>query len=93
MSQRAQSVPRTMLDTRQIEAQPGSSYHTEFLLAAHGHAQKAGPGYHSLSGKDHSCYLSSLSEWAILLPLVLKSMAEKLAWKKSGTKNSSKFWT
>lgn len=68
--QQVQSVPQTMLDTRQIEAQPGSSYHAEFLLAAQGHIQKAGPGYHSLSGKDQSWYLSSLREWAILLPPV-----------------------
>lgn len=60
--QRAQSVPQTMLDTRQIGAQPGSSYHAEFLLATHWHTQKAGPGYHSLSGKDQSCYLSSLRD-------------------------------
>lgn len=62
VSQRAQSVPQTMLDTRQTGDQPGFSYNAEFPLAAHGRTQKASPGYHSLPGKDQSCYFSSLSE-------------------------------
>lgn len=71
MPPRAQSVPQTMSDTRQIEASPGPSYPAEFLRAAHGHAQKAAPGYRSLSGRDQSCYLSSLRDWAILPSPVL----------------------
>lgn len=88
--QQAQSVPQTMLDTRQTGASPGSSYHAEFLHVAYGHTQKADPGYHSLPGKDQSCYLSSLSSWAILLsPALYNQWQWNLPGKKKKKKQST----
>lgn len=88
---RAQSVPQTMLDTRQIGAQPGSSYQAEFLLATRGHTQKADPGYHSLSGKDQSCYLSSVSEWPFFFLLSSNQWQWNLLGKKVGQTKSQNF--